>query len=233
MKFYAVRVGRQPGVYTTWDECKGQVHGFKGAVYKAFDSEQEALQFTLGTGAANAPTTPTAVHAQTTKTKKVGAEPEPTGLAGLTIYCDGACSNNGKPGAKAGVGVYFGKGDPRNVCERLSPTTFLQTNNVAELMAAIRALEMCRAKGETEAVNILTDSAYVVNGMNIWRRGWKASGKWNDATTLKNLDLWHRLDALADGHVPGVTFHWVKGHATSVGNTAADKLARLALNKET
>lgn len=48
MKYYAVRVGRTPGIYHTWDECKREVEGFKGAQYKKFESEKEALAFMEG-----------------------------------------------------------------------------------------------------------------------------------------------------------------------------------------
>ena len=34
VKYYAVAVGKKPGIYTKWDECKARVHGFPGAVYK-------------------------------------------------------------------------------------------------------------------------------------------------------------------------------------------------------
>ena len=34
VKYYAVAVGKKPGIYTKWDECKAMVHGFPGAVYK-------------------------------------------------------------------------------------------------------------------------------------------------------------------------------------------------------
>lgn len=44
-KFYAVRVGRTPGVYYTWDECKSMVHGYPGAVYKSFTTLDEAESF--------------------------------------------------------------------------------------------------------------------------------------------------------------------------------------------
>lgn len=35
--YYAVRVGRQPGVYSTWEECEAQVNGFKAAAFKKFE----------------------------------------------------------------------------------------------------------------------------------------------------------------------------------------------------
>ena len=45
MAYYAVRIGRNPGIYTTWDECKKEVIGFDGAVYKKFESEEDADAF--------------------------------------------------------------------------------------------------------------------------------------------------------------------------------------------
>ena len=43
--FYVVRVGRKPGIYRTWVECKTQTDGFHGAVFKGFDDEAEATEF--------------------------------------------------------------------------------------------------------------------------------------------------------------------------------------------
>ncbi len=45
MKYYAVRKGRIPGVYKSWDECRSQVDGFSGAQYKSFSSEWEAQKY--------------------------------------------------------------------------------------------------------------------------------------------------------------------------------------------
>ena len=44
-KFYAVKIGRKPGIYNSWDECKMQVDKFKGAVYKSFSNKEDALMF--------------------------------------------------------------------------------------------------------------------------------------------------------------------------------------------
>ena len=44
-KFYAVKKGKKTGVFLTWDECKEQVTGFKGAVYKSFKTLPEAEAF--------------------------------------------------------------------------------------------------------------------------------------------------------------------------------------------
>ena len=41
-KFYVVWSGLNPGIYHSWDDCQAQIKGVKGAVYKSFDSKEEA-----------------------------------------------------------------------------------------------------------------------------------------------------------------------------------------------
>lgn len=47
-KFYAVRIGRVPGIYSTWEECKKQVHGFSSAQYKSFTNRDECDKYLEG-----------------------------------------------------------------------------------------------------------------------------------------------------------------------------------------
>ena len=47
-KYYAVKKGKTPGIYENWDDCKKQVIGFKGAVYKSFETEEEANEYMKG-----------------------------------------------------------------------------------------------------------------------------------------------------------------------------------------
>ena len=49
-KFYAVRRGRVPGIYTSWDECRRQVTGYSGAEYKGFETRADAEAFMSGGG---------------------------------------------------------------------------------------------------------------------------------------------------------------------------------------
>lgn len=48
MKYYAVKNGRIPGIYTNWDDCKAQVNKYPNAEYKSFSSETEANEYMLG-----------------------------------------------------------------------------------------------------------------------------------------------------------------------------------------
>lgn len=47
-KYYAVRVGKTPGIYLSWDDCKAMVDGFPGAKYKGFSTIEEAESFLNG-----------------------------------------------------------------------------------------------------------------------------------------------------------------------------------------
>lgn len=47
-QYYAVRKGRNPGIYRNWDDAKEQIRGFSGAIFKGFATEAEAKQFLNG-----------------------------------------------------------------------------------------------------------------------------------------------------------------------------------------
>ena len=136
-------------------------------------------------------------------------------------YTDGACSGNPGPG---GWGVLLQATEGGTVLKEraLSGGESLTTNNRMELMAAITALETL---GRPAAVTIVTDSAYVKDGLTKWIHGWKRNG-WKTAAKkpVKNEDLWKRLDAAQARH--DVTWKWVKGHAGHPQNERADELAR-------
>ena len=51
-KYYAVRTGKKPGIYNTWEECKAVVDGYPGAQYKSFKTREEAEAFAGVSGAA-------------------------------------------------------------------------------------------------------------------------------------------------------------------------------------
>jgi ribonuclease HI len=91
-----------------------------------------------------------------------------------------------------------------------------------ELMAAISALE---ALTRDTALIVVTDSAYVKNGITEWMPNWKRKN-WRTAggSPVKNVDLWQRLDAAQARH--RVEWRWIKGHAGHAENEEADRLAR-------
>lgn len=142
----------------------------------------------------------------------------------IIAYTDGACSGNPGPG---GWGVVLqALRDDQVAKERtLSGGAADTTNNRMELMAAISALE---ALERATDVTIVTDSAYVKDGVTTWIHGWKRNGWQTSAKKpVKNVDLWQRLDAAQTRHK--VTWEWVKGHAGHPENERADELARAGM----
>ncbi len=139
----------------------------------------------------------------------------------LYAYTDGACSGNPGPG---GWGVLMRAMDGATVVKEreLNGGEAATTNNRMELLAAISALEALKQPSE---ITVVTDSAYVKNGVTGWIHGWKKNG-WKTAAKkpVKNEELWKRLDAAQARH--RVEWKWVKGHAGHPENERADELAR-------
>jgi ribonuclease HI len=142
----------------------------------------------------------------------------------LFAFTDGACSGNPGPG---GWGALLQAKDGDTVVKEraLNGGERDTTNNRMELLAAIAALE---ALERPSAITIVTDSAYVKNGVTGWIHGWKRNG-WKTSTRkpVKNEDLWRRLDEAQARH--RVTWEWVKGHAGHPENERADELARAGM----
>ena len=143
-------------------------------------------------------------------------------MPALFAYTDGACSGNPGPGGWGAI-LVAREGD-RVLREReLSGGEALTTNNRMELMVAIAALE---ALDRPSAITVVTDSAYVKDGITTWIHGWKRKG-WQRKGGLKNVELWQRLDAATARHA--ITWEWVRGHAGHPENERADALARAAM----
>jgi len=209
MPFYAVAKGRTPGIFLTWPECQESVKGFSGAVYKKFDKRGDAEVFIQGAS-------------------EVGHKDDI--VVDYYVYTDGACSNNGKEGASAGIGVYFGEGDPRNISRRVEGK---QTNNVAELTAILAAYEVIKddiAGGKVVA--IVSDSEYAIRccgsyGARLMGEGWR--------TEVPNKELVRQLYELYQGL--NVQFIHIRAHTGltdehSLGNDGADRLANMAIGLE-
>jgi len=142
----------------------------------------------------------------------------------LFAYTDGACSGNPGPG---GWGALLQAKDGDTVVKEraLKGGEADTTNNRMELLAAINALESLT---RPSTITIITDSAYVKNGVTQWMHGWKRNG-WKTAAKkpVKNVELWQRLDDAQKSH--SVTWEWVKGHAGHPENERADELARAGM----
>ena len=92
----------------------------------------------------------------------------------MRVFTDGACSHNGRPGAKAGYAVWFPDRVELNESARV-PEGHSQTNQRAELMAIARAVIILDEKGFQDSdVVIYTDSDYSISCLTRWLPGWIA-----------------------------------------------------------
>jgi len=214
---YAVHKGHQPGVFSSWVECKHSVNGFKGAKYRKFTKMTDAKNF-VKTGKVDT-VDPTSVDPELQQAFEATATPN-DGLDPLIIYTDGSCGELQDTGATiACSGIWYGPDDPRNRKERVPGVQ--QTNNRAELWAAIRAIETLECPHDQHVV-ICTDSRYTINAVCKWIEKWQHSN-WRQKT-VKNEILIKRLHKLATGDRP-ISFIYTPGHRGIEGNEGADKLA--------
>lgn len=132
-KFYAVARGSFTGIFTDWDTASSAIKGWKGPKYKKFPSRAEAVEYIRQWGDAKAVEGigESVVEEEDDEdeedevelddgilTEKVVERPAVVPGAKskrpvLEIYTDGSALKNGGPGAKAGVGVFFGHNDSR------------------------------------------------------------------------------------------------------------------------
>jgi ribonuclease HI len=142
--------------------------------------------------------------------------------ARVEIFTDGACSGNPGAGGWGAILRY------KDVEKELSGGEENTTNNRMELMAVISALSALKTVCN---ISLYTDSKYVMCGVTEWMPNWKQNG-WrtsNKKKDVKNIDLWQKLDELAQKHE--IRWIWVKGHAGHAENERCDALARAEVQK--
>ena len=129
----------------------------------------------------------------------------------ITLFCDG--SSLGNPGF-GGYCAILRYGDNERV---VSGGVRDATNNQMELMAVIKGLEALK---EPCDVTLVSDSSYVVKGINEWLGGWVKKG----FAKVKNPDLWRNYLEVSKAHrIKGV---WVKGHDGHPENERCDAIAK-------
>jgi len=129
----------------------------------------------------------------------------------ITLFSDGSALGNPGPG---GYGVILRFGDKE---KELTGGEKHTTNNRMELLGAIEGL---RALKEPCEVEIVSDSSYVVKGINEWLVGWIK----RDFNKVKNPDLWQEYMRVSAQHKVKAT--WIRGHDGHEENERCDKLAR-------
>ena len=207
--YYAVRVGKTPGIYKTWEECKAQVIGYKGAIYKGFAEKQDAEDFLRGGLSASS------TDAASDNDENPQLEPS---VSEITAYVDGSFSSV----KSFGCGCIILK-DGEIIAEipkAYEDEELATMRNVAgEIKASELAMQYALDNGYT-SLSIYHD----YQGIASWCLGeWKT----NKAGTIAYKQFYDDIKDKLKVH-----FIKVKGHSGDEYNEIADRLAKKALGIE-
>lgn len=147
MKYYAVRIGRNPGIYHTWDECKREIMGFKGASFKKFSTREDAEAFIN--------------EIEEKKTELAGKDE-------LVVYVDGSYRDSDKSHS---YGVYmFNDEEEYTYSKRFFKDSDMR-NVSGEIKGAMRAMEEAAKLGKKKIY-----LHYDYEGIRSWALGfWKTN----------------------------------------------------------
>ena len=213
-KFYAVRVGRTPGIYNSWDDCKAQIDGFSGAAYKSFKTAAEAAEF-MGWGE-SAKQVSLEMESNTVQKSSNNSSKniEDIDLENVA-YVDG--SFNVATGEFSYGVVMFHNGEEITFNKSFSDPELASMRNVAgEIKGAEAAMEYAYKNG-MKTLTIYHD----YEGISKWPlKQWAA----NKEGTKAYQEFYNNIKEYVD-----IKFVKVKGHSGDKYNDLADKLAKEAL----
>jgi ribonuclease HI len=139
-------------------------------------------------------------------------------MSSAILTTDGAAFDNPGVGGWGFIARY-----DQTVIER-SGAVPATTSNRMEMQAAIEGLLVLDAVHD---VTLVSDSKYLITGLDLWRIKWAehgwVRGKPGHIVPIPNADLWQQLNNLAGKHT--IVCEWVRGHTGNPDNERANTLA--------
>jgi viroplasmin and RNaseH domain-containing protein len=247
-KYYAVRRGRQTGIFGSWSVCEPLVSGFPGARYKSFSAREHAEAFVAGVSPPRLSRRTSRARSPGPASSKLATQRQSTASAlaemphgSLLLYTDGGCTGNVGVATTvhpAGWGVVVlekraasgGGEDLRQLTELHGPVELnrsspwflgaeVASNNTGELSGIAHALIWLRDDGGQVPAAIVYDSDYAAK---ITQGVYKAHKNREIAASCRRLCAAER-----QRRAGGVIFVHVKGHSNDKWNDRADAMVQI------
>ncbi len=211
-KFYAVKQGRKTGMFPTWDDCKKQVMGYPGAIYKSFGTREEAEAYLGVTGAQ---TDQKDREAGITRSVSSGNNKSENTENAVEIYVDGSYHAATKEFSYGMVVLVDGKEE--KFSQKMTDPELAQMRNVAGEIKGSEAAMQYALDHKIPSIIIYHD----YQGIASWCNGdWKA----NKPGTIAYRDFYREASRKIK-----IQFRKVKGHSNDKYNDMVDQLAKEAL----
>lgn len=211
-KFYAIKQGRKTGMFLTWDDCKKQVMGYPGAIYKSFGTREEAEAYLGVTGAQ---TDQKDREAGITRSVSSGNNKSENTENAVEIYVDGSYHAATKEFSYGMVVLVDGKEE--KFSQKMTDPELAQMRNVAGEIKGSEAAMQYALDHEIPSIIIYHD----YQGIASWCNGdWKA----NKPGTIAYRDFYREASRKIK-----IQFRKVKGHSNDKYNDMVDQLAKEAL----
>jgi len=210
-KYYAVRVGKIPGIYMNWDACKEMVHGYPGAVYKSFEAIEEAEKF-INLNSNNNTNKNTKSSKNNITDSNVDSNIDNIIENSTYAFVDGSFNVN--TGVYGYGGFLVHEGNKHIVSGSGKDEEMASMRNVAgEILGCMATVKLAIDMG-IKKISIFYD--YM--GIEMWATGaWKRNKK----GTVAYYEYMQSVKNVID-----INFVKVKGHSGIEGNEEADRLAK-------
>lgn len=200
--YYVVKVGSKIGIFNNWQECLVSVKGYKGAIYKGFETKAEALEWLNSSARTSTNLDPST---------KANGQRDSIGPIDYEVYTDGSYCKG-----KYSYGYAFIK-DGEVVFECNGVGEDLEAASMRNVAGELAAVQHAVEKAKTLNARILIYHDY--SGISHWVTGdWQAKNKFTQAYV-----------AFMKAHHGLYEFRKVAGHSGDRFNDYVDRLAKEAL----
>lgn len=217
-KYYAVKVGKNPGIYQTWVQAEEQIKGFSGADFKSFKSLKEAENYILSKS--NDDELKSDLDNEDINAK-VSEEIKGIKDNEVIAFVDGSYSSDAEGKEKYGFGVVLiTKGSQTNLFKAYINKEFMDSHNVAGEIEGVKQAILWSINNNKKSIKIYYD----YEGIEKWaKKQWRANKK----ITRDYVKFYDEKSRIID-----IKFEHVKAHSGIYYNELADDLAKRSLLSE-